>query len=820
MKRLTTAAMALLLAVGTPAASFAAITFKDINDVPWSGAETYINRAGELGLMQGELTNGERYFRGRSSVTCFETVQLIYNLLKQTNNLTNTTGINEKWSYVLTQMGVPDWTKESLAYALEKGIVSVNDAKKFIGNALASREAVAVMVGKALTVKYSVQPSAVLSYADGASVNSGSVPYVELLNRLGIMEGDTSNKFNPKVAINRAEMAAVVSRAYDKLNSATGTGNNTPGVSTNTIENAVVVSTEDYGSSILCVIRSLSDSSITGLFVDSTTTVTNSGGGANSYKAITTGDTLNNVVHNAGTVTSVIITYDANPSTISGGTTVDGRIDEINNERVYLTKVTSSTNGYYFASNCKYYVDDKEVSQKSFIESADKYTMDVVLTLDNNGEVSKITAKTSEGSYKYGILESIDRDGIQVRRTTSSSRVDYDWADTGSVALQLEGKDSTISKIDNALSDDRLYVRYTLNSDGDVRRLHASTDNFEDDDDDDDEDIITGYFVSLTSSQARIKKTSSSSSDRYNLNKDCTFRLEGSSSTVSKINKAFEDAEDDDDDFYMKLELDSDGKVSRVWASEDKFKSSGSSSSSTKEYSGYADGITSSYLSFRRSSSSSFKEYDLAEDIVYRLDGSSANRSDIRSAINDEDELEMTIKLNSKDEVTRIEAETGSSSKSSGTRSGKLKELTSKYAVLKNNSTEHEFASVPTISLNGDDDASVSDINKYLKDSDVVVEATLTFKSGKVTKLEAVVTEMTGSLKSLRLNNGDLTLRTPDGNTYKVDFNRNKVEVKGDYKDIEDLDYQFNDRDRDIDVTITFDENKDMYALVIECERS
>ncbi|MBQ9092294.1 MAG: S-layer homology domain-containing protein, partial [Anaerotignum sp.] len=49
-----------------------AVTFADMNNVPWPGAETSINKAADLGLVVGETINGKSYFRPRDSVSLSE----------------------------------------------------------------------------------------------------------------------------------------------------------------------------------------------------------------------------------------------------------------------------------------------------------------------------------------------------------------------------------------------------------------------------------------------------------------------------------------------------------------------------------------------------------------------------------------------------------------------------------------------------------------------------------------------------------------------------------------------------------------------------
>ena len=84
MKKIITVLLSAIVAVSSATMTMAAITFSDINNVPWDGAKNYVTKVAELGLMIGqENGNGTSLFRGRDKVTYCETVQLAYNILKK-----------------------------------------------------------------------------------------------------------------------------------------------------------------------------------------------------------------------------------------------------------------------------------------------------------------------------------------------------------------------------------------------------------------------------------------------------------------------------------------------------------------------------------------------------------------------------------------------------------------------------------------------------------------------------------------------------------------------------------------------------------------
>ena len=205
--------------------------FADINDVPWSGAAQYIDEAYNLGLMAGYVENGQRYCKAKNNVTYCEAVQLMYAIMSEHSGTSVSSSVVSKWTSTMASKNIPSWAYNAVAYALENSILSQNDISIFMSSSStqnnARREDVAVIFGKALAKVYSLASNPTISYNDKDKVATTSVPYLELLNRLDIMVGDSDNNFNPKVNINRAEMSVIVTKAYNTLKgSGSSSGNN------------------------------------------------------------------------------------------------------------------------------------------------------------------------------------------------------------------------------------------------------------------------------------------------------------------------------------------------------------------------------------------------------------------------------------------------------------------------------------------------------------------------------------------------------------------------------------------------------------------
>ena len=86
-----------------------AVTFADMNQVPWPGAEVSINKAADLGLVVGETKNGKSYFRPRDTVSLSESCQFAYKVLLQTKKASADASVTEKWATVLNTYKIQDW---------------------------------------------------------------------------------------------------------------------------------------------------------------------------------------------------------------------------------------------------------------------------------------------------------------------------------------------------------------------------------------------------------------------------------------------------------------------------------------------------------------------------------------------------------------------------------------------------------------------------------------------------------------------------------------------------------------------------------------
>ena len=82
MKRKMTLLLAAVMAASSLPMSAYAANFRDIKDVPWSGAETVINQVVDLGLLNGYEDNTVRPLKNASRAETAVLLAKLYGILK------------------------------------------------------------------------------------------------------------------------------------------------------------------------------------------------------------------------------------------------------------------------------------------------------------------------------------------------------------------------------------------------------------------------------------------------------------------------------------------------------------------------------------------------------------------------------------------------------------------------------------------------------------------------------------------------------------------------------------------------------------------
>lgn len=209
--------LALLLAALLLTTAAGAATFSD-TDGHW--ARTYIEDIVSRGITTGY---DDGTFRPAQEVTSLEALLFISRLWQGT--ATARTAVLAKWASLLAAQlpSTYTWAKAELAVALELGVVTESEFTvlcKTGGLASAARKddlAIWLVRGMGLSIQAGLRKTAALSFADAGDITAASRPYIAFLSEKGIVTGDDSNQFLPASKVQRAVMAAMLSRAAKYL---------------------------------------------------------------------------------------------------------------------------------------------------------------------------------------------------------------------------------------------------------------------------------------------------------------------------------------------------------------------------------------------------------------------------------------------------------------------------------------------------------------------------------------------------------------------------------------------------------------------------
>jgi len=208
-----------LTMIFSPMVAFAG--FSDISEAAW--AESYIEKMAEEDIVTG-YEDGT--FRPNSNISKYASILMIYRTLKAADLVTSseqTININKHMA-TISSKEVPDWPDlyGAVSFCLENDIMTSADLDNFMTDGTytnAKRFEVAVFLGKAMNIylEENLNVLYTLDFKDASSIVSQARPYVYLLNKHDIVNGDTQGYFKPASAITRAAMAKMLSVSLDLL---------------------------------------------------------------------------------------------------------------------------------------------------------------------------------------------------------------------------------------------------------------------------------------------------------------------------------------------------------------------------------------------------------------------------------------------------------------------------------------------------------------------------------------------------------------------------------------------------------------------------
>lgn len=491
-----TVALALAAMLACQPLSVYAATFADMNQAPWAGAEASINKAASLGLVVGETRNGKTYFRSRDSVSLSESCQLAYKLLIQTGKAKADDSVTQKWTPIMNAYGIQSWAYPAVSYCLENGILATSNLSGFMKNGSnlpATREQAATILGRALTkgVSSYTANETTTTFLDNSSISTEAKPYVALLKRVGVVNGDDSNKFNPKKTLNRTETAVLVTNLYGVLEKAT-----TPTTPT-TPTNPTISTQKGTVATMTNFYVNLKDSAAYYMLASGGTTITLNGSSATMsdvvklYKAGTSIDvtlTLDSSLH----ITKLEATYKETKKTKGSLTKV--RYNKTDKEGS-ITIDKDSTYSFTDKDDVDIRIDKKSYSLKELYDlftkaEDDKATIEVEVTLDNKGNLTKITGTTKDSDSSDSLKGKISDMSYNKSKETGYIKLKgkttkYEIDDTEDVTVKIDNKTKTYKDLYKLYDDgdSTITVTLTLNKKDYVTKITATTSDSDSKDD-------------------------------------------------------------------------------------------------------------------------------------------------------------------------------------------------------------------------------------------------------------------------------------------------------------------------------------------------
>lgn len=711
---LTVLAAASVLASATSAY---AITFSDINNVPWEGAKTYIQNVADIGLMVGESDGKDaNIFRAKDKVTYIETIQLVYNLLKDAKVAVASSSITEKWQTIMDGYNVPAWADEAVGYALDSKIISTSELRTFMsqstGKSLnASRQDVAIIFGRGISSLYDVNENPALTFNDSNLITKTAAPYVELLSNLNILVGDSDKNFTPKAEINRAEMAVIVSKTHTVL------GGGTIPDATQKIKGTITsVNINVNGAKTISLKQS---DGTTVQFTGSAATPVTYNGVKENFLDLTAGDEVT-VEYSGKDIINVVLTHDEIPSDTNY---VTGTVNYMSSNTITVN-LSGGGSAIYNVLPTTYIALNGKSAKVNDITSIIDNGSDVSVKILTKGSTTALSVEaTGQTGTVAGRITGISRTDIDIKLNGGGEKT-YDFAKV--VTVRYDGSIADIPVIMEAFRDGKdVNVTAVLDSDGKISQLNAQLNT--------EGGKVWGIVKGL--STEKINMYSGSSTVSYYFADGVEATLDGDATTVSKLDKL----NDNGTEFTATLYLNSQGKVTRI-AAELQDKTAGTISN-----------ITEDYIEIKTEYGKDYK-YFLDDNAVVQFTGSSKN--DIKSLMDVYEKGKTSVKLefNKSNLVSKIIAYTNWSDFE--TVKGDIENAESDSVTI--DGKKYSMDSTTTVYIDGEQAVYYDVYTNYRNGVEMDVTATIT--DGFAKKLDITITGATGMINGME--NGYISIKS------------------------------------------------------------
>ena len=286
------------------------------------------------------------------------------------------------------------------------------------------------------------------------------------------------------------------------------------------------------------------------------------------------------------------------------------------------------------------------------------------------------------------------------------------------VEVKLDGKKSSISKLEKALEDANYDVTLTMDEEEYVLKIEAVLN---------DNNPTEGTVEEVDDDEIVIK--AGSKKYTYPLAKDPEIEYDGKTVKFSKFEKDY-----DESNYYVSLKLNEDGEVEEILIE-----------SMEDEYNGTLTSIGTKKIKFE--SGGDEYEYDLAEDVDVKIDGKKSTLEKLRKSFRDDKKAyTVTVDLDRDDEVTEILAV----SKYSHNNEGDLEDIEEDEIVIISDDKKYTYVLAEDVEVEIDGrDRDVEDLIDNI--GEYRFELKLEFDNdGDVSKIEATLKEASeGELKDI-----------------------------------------------------------------------
>ena len=311
-----------------------------------------------------------------------------------------------------------------------------------------------------------------------------------------------------------------------------------------------------------------------------------------------------------------------------------GTLEFINVRRLDL-KAAGKKYSYSIDSDVDVEIDGKSGKLSTLTDKYENTPYLIALTLDRDDVVTKITATTKNSALSEGTLKSITSSTITV--TVNSKSYDYDLKDP---EIKIDGKSVSLSDFRKDYKDYTYTVSLTFNSKGEVTAITGKNTK-----------ATKGTLRTVEPSKDEITIVAGGVKYTYDIDSDVSVKLDGSSSTVSKLDRALTD-KGKNEEIKIELTLNSKDKVTKITATYD------DEDTAEETIKGELRDIGVHDIEVRTDSKTK-KYYFTSGSINITLDGKSSDESGLEDALDDlrsDEVITVTLYLNSRDEVFKVVA--------------------------------------------------------------------------------------------------------------------------------------------------------------------